>query len=131
MNEISGLIVSPIWREFMNVALEKFPAETFAAPPSTPDDIKPVLRGVWFDPIELVRQDLDENGDDRRRRDDDDTDLSLENAVAGAHDILYFVDKENPRGPQPANPQNDPQFALWEYPVSLWKASLMGEVKGN
>lgn len=40
-----------------------------------------------------------------------------------AHDILYYVDKNNPLGPIPPNPAADPQFINWELPVSLWAAS--------
>lgn len=36
------------------------------------------------------------------------------------HSILYWVDKNNPRGPVPSNPQNDPQFNNWEYGVRRW-----------
>jgi membrane peptidoglycan carboxypeptidase len=115
MSEISGLVVTPMWREFMDVALAKLPAESFPAPPSTPSDIKPVLRGIWFDPAELLQ---DPDGGIAG--------VNAQQAVLGAHSILYFVNKDDPRGPQPANPNNDPQFSLWEYPISLWKASLLG-----
>jgi len=40
--------------------------------------------------------------------------------TTGAHDILYWIDKNNPLGPPPVNPASDPQFAAWEYPVQLW-----------
>lgn len=33
------------------------------------------------------------------------------------HSILFYVDKENPLGPYPENPANDPQFRNWEYIV--------------
>lgn len=112
MNQISGLIVSPLWREFMDVALEKRERESFAAPRSTPEDIKPVLRGVWFDPASV----LDEPGGD----------ISMEHAISSAHSILHFVDRNNPRGPQPSNPARDSQYELWEWPVSVWKQNLMG-----
>lgn len=36
------------------------------------------------------------------------------------HSILYWVDKNNPRGPVPQNPSLDPQFNNWEYSVQLW-----------
>jgi penicillin-binding protein 1C len=114
MNEISGLIITPLWREFMDVALEKLPVKTFAKAPRTPDTIKPVLRGIWFDPSELVVDDP-EGG----------VDIDIEQAVLGAHSILYFVDKDDPLGPRPVH-QTDPQFPLWEYPISLWKARLIG-----
>jgi membrane carboxypeptidase/penicillin-binding protein len=117
MNEISGIIVAPIWRAFMDVALTTFPKGEFNKPPRTPDDIKPILRGIWFDPGALVLQD------------EDDTEnmptLSLENTIATAHDILYYVTKNDPRGPVPENPESDPQFSLWEYPVSVWKSELL------
>lgn len=114
MNEISGLIITPLWREFMDVALAKIPVETFANAPRTPDSIKPVLRGVWFDPSELVIDDPEGGGR-----------LDVEQAVLGAHSILYFVNKDDPRGASPTD-QRDPQFPLWEYPVSLWKARILG-----
>jgi 1A family penicillin-binding protein len=119
MNEISGLIITPLWREFMDAALAKIPEKTFATPPRTPDDIKPVLRGIWFDPAELVT-DSESGG----------ATLEVTQAVLGAHSILYFVNKDDPRGPAPTN-QTDPQFPLWEYPVSLWKAGLIGSVQNQ
>jgi 1A family penicillin-binding protein len=36
------------------------------------------------------------------------------------HDILYWVDKNNPLGPQPGNPSDDSQYYNWEYPVQKW-----------
>lgn len=38
------------------------------------------------------------------------------------HDILYYVDKNNPLGPIRENPGVDPQFINWELPVNLWAA---------
>lgn len=37
-----------------------------------------------------------------------------------AHSILYFVDKDDPRGPVPSNPASDSQFNNWEYGVRRW-----------
>ncbi len=39
------------------------------------------------------------------------------------HSILYWVDKDNPRGPIPSNPANDSQFNHWEYAVKRWASS--------
>ena len=36
------------------------------------------------------------------------------------HDILYYVDKNNPTGPMPRNPASDSQFNNWEEPVKIW-----------
>lgn len=40
---------------------------------------------------------------------------------AEPHSILYYVDKDNPRGPQPSSPWNDPQFNNWEYGVTSFR----------
>lgn len=36
------------------------------------------------------------------------------------HSILYYVDRKNPKGPQPGNPADDPQFNNWEPGVLAW-----------
>lgn len=38
------------------------------------------------------------------------------------HSILYFVNKDDPRGPSPEHPEDDPQFATWEQSVATWAA---------
>lgn len=116
MSEISGLVVTPLWRAFMDEALKKVEPKSFAQAPRTPDTAKPVLRGVWFDLSGFASADV--NGLTS-------SSMNLLNAVAGAHSILYFVDKSDPGGPQPSNPNDDPQFPLWEYPVSIWKQQML------
>jgi membrane peptidoglycan carboxypeptidase len=124
MSEISGLIVTPLWREFMDVALPTLETKSFTEPTPTPDTIKPVLRGVWFDAGALVTDTITDSEGTRVP-----APITVENAVVGAHSILYFLDKNDPLGPQPSYP-TDAQFPLWEYPVTLWKNALMG-VQGN
>jgi len=36
------------------------------------------------------------------------------------HSILYFINKRDPRGAAPSNPEQDPQFASWESAVQRW-----------
>ncbi len=36
------------------------------------------------------------------------------------HTILYYVDKDDPTGPDPSNPASDPQFSHWETGVINW-----------
>ncbi len=36
------------------------------------------------------------------------------------HNLLYYIDKKDPRGPQPLQPENDSQFKNWEDPVLQW-----------
>ena len=87
VKEIAGYIVAPMWREFMLVALAKYPKEFFNEPPAIPDSVQPALRGVFPG-----------NG-------------------LPVHSLLYWTNKENPLGGVPSNPASDPQFGHWEYPI--------------
>ncbi|KKS78531.1 MAG: hypothetical protein UV53_C0034G0001, partial [Candidatus Azambacteria bacterium GW2011_GWE1_42_9] len=87
--KVSGLVVAPLWHEYMEQVLPQFSIEIFAPPP--PEDLselKPILRGDW--------------------------------STGGVHSTLYWIDKDNPRGPIPQDPSTDPQFQNWEYGVKLW-----------
>lgn len=44
----------------------------------------------------------------------------LSGQTGGNHSILYWVNKNDPRGPIPSNPDSDPQFRYWEYGVNQW-----------
>lgn len=112
--KVSGLIVAPMWRAFMDEVLKEFPDEKFTAPQKEDSyDLKPVLRGKWQGGISNITQNtiIDPN--------------TPYNAIqevlsGGVHSILYWVDKDNPRGPVPQIPSLDPQFDRWEYGVRLW-----------
>ena len=94
VRKVSGFIVGPMWHEFMAYALGTLPNQSFTRTEYDGSALKPVLRGVWQIP-----------GTDGR-----------------VHDILYWVNKDDPTGPPPANPAGDPQFALWDLPVQNWAA---------
>ena len=123
MNEISGLIISPLWRAFMDKALAKVENESFAEPAAIPSDIKPVLRsnGYFVDTTSLLSE-LD-----------GDTDAEgLLNAIyQNTHSILHYVNKDDPRGPYPNNPASDGQYNLWEYGVSVWKGGQFSNMVGS
>lgn len=40
------------------------------------------------------------------------------------HSILYYVKRDDPLGPLPQNPYNDPQFIYWENSVQNWVMTL-------
>ncbi len=107
---LSGLIATPLWREFMDVALAKVEKQNFSEPKATDQNIKAVLRGEIFDPTALLSTIQSEG-----------VTLNLESVASGVHSILQFVNKDDPRGPYPTNPWSDSQYSNWEYPVQLWK----------
>jgi len=101
---VAGFIVAPMWNAFMQEALKKYPEESFKPPVyDYNENLKPVLRGEW------------------RGGEYVSTDTPGQVSI-NIHSILYWVDKNNPRGPRPENPANDPQFRYWEYPVQIWAA---------
>lgn len=104
MKELSGLIITPLWRAFMDVALKDLPNETFSEPTMSTTD-KPILKGIW----------LDTNTSD----------------TTGIHSILYYVDKNDPTGPPPSNPESDPQYQYWEYGVQNWIKTLLNPEPGT
>jgi hypothetical protein len=53
------------------------------------------------------------------------SDLNLKPILSGKiegeqHTILYWLNKEDPRGPKPDDPSRDPQYINWEYGVQRW-----------
>jgi penicillin-binding protein 1C len=114
--KIAGFIVAPMWRALMDQILPEFPVQNFNKP--QPDDsymLKPVLRGKWQGGISSITQ--NPNADPNVPYNSVSETLS-----GGVHSILYWVDKDDPLGPPPADPNADPQFKSWEYGVRLWAA---------
>ncbi|MBX4192164.1 PBP1A family penicillin-binding protein [Candidatus Parcubacteria bacterium] len=89
--KVSGLIVGPMWAQSMQYALTRVPYASFSRAEPTPTD-KPILNGDW----------------------------SQLGSDGNIHEILYWVDKDNPLGPAPLNPASDPQLRLWDPPVNAW-----------
>lgn len=117
MNSLSGLIATPMWRSFMDIALPKFPDEHFPQPKAPDPNLKPILRGELVDTSSLIQQ--VQNGS---------TTLDLAGIASNIHCILYYVNKSDPTGPAPSNPASDPQFKNWEYAVQQWKAATYANI---
>lgn len=95
IKKTSGMIIAPLWRAFMDVAIQKYSSSTpFKRPEPIDPGLKPALRGIWQG--------------------------ASENSSTDVHTILYWVDKNDPIGAPPSNPQNDSQFNLWEKPIRDW-----------
>lgn len=110
--KVSGLIVAPMWREFMDEVLKVTPQENFIKPQKDDSyELKPVLRGKWQGGISNVST----NGN---------ADIpynSVQEVISGGvHSILFWLDKNNPRSNSEVIPESDPQFERWEYPIRLW-----------
>lgn len=92
MQKQAGSILAalPIWNSFINKTLNYFPVEFFNDTEKENENINKAML----------------NGDYMNNN--------------NIHNILYYVDKNNPLGDIPINPENDSQFKNWEIPVQNW-----------
>ncbi len=91
VQKVAGYVIAPMWRAYMNEALKYVEHEKFVEPDPIPyDTLQPVLNGDWS------------------------------NGNKGPHSILAYINKDDPRGPAPANPNADSQFGHWEYGIQAW-----------
>ncbi len=107
-------IAAPIWQEFMKRALAETPVQQFTAPAPTNAN-KPVLLGKSFE----VKIKVDK-ASGKRATEFTPPGLIEERTYREAHNILWYLDKDDPRGPTPSDPTQDPQFWLWENAVQSW-----------
>ena len=110
-----SVVAAPIWHDYMKRVLGDTQIEEFRKP-EIPKTNKPILDG--------------EAGAATTVKIDKTTGLLAteftppdsieEKTFFEPHSILYFVDKDNPLSEPPQNPENDPQFILWESRVLAW-----------
>jgi membrane carboxypeptidase/penicillin-binding protein PbpC len=113
-----SIVAAPIWQEYMKMAT-RGPVEAFHTPPPNSAD-KPILQGkIGADVITKI---------------DKYTGLIIpdsclttyppefieEKKFGEVHNILYYINKDNPGGPPPSDPTSDPQYNNWEEPVKRW-----------
>ncbi|MES3006122.1 MAG: penicillin-binding protein [Patescibacteria group bacterium] len=97
VQKASATIVAPMWKQFMNYAIENLPDEEFARPEPTDPDLKPFLRGVWQGPGTEV------------------------------HSELYWINKNDIVGDRPSNPAQDGLFRNFEFGVNGWAGTAQGQ----
>lgn len=99
VKKVAGYVIAPMWRTYMDQVLKYVAHEKFTPPDPLPlETLQPVLKGDWS------------------------------NGGKGAHTILTYINRNDPRGASPSFPQGDPQYQNWEYGVQSWvsKNSING-----
>jgi membrane peptidoglycan carboxypeptidase len=110
-----SIVAAPVWHDYMKRVLGDTPIENFREYAQEHAG-KPVLDGnisgetkVKIDKASgFLATDLTPK------------DYVVEKTYKQHHSILYYVDKDDPRGNYPKSPQDDPQFSLWEGAVAEW-----------
>lgn len=118
--KVAGFIVAPMWHEFMASALKSIPERGFE-PPTTIDTntLKPVLQGIWQGGLVYAIDSI--TGKLATEYTPDET--RKNKVIQSVHSILHWIDRGDVGGPTPSNPNNDYQYASWEYAVRQWAAS--------
>jgi len=116
----SAIISAPLWNEFMRYYLYGKPLEYFSKPNEINKDLKPVFRGYWQGSQNYFIDSISK----KLATEYTPNELREEKIITKVHSILHWVDKSNPLGPIPENPEIDLQYRLWEPPVRNWAASL-------
>jgi len=101
----SILLATPIWHYFAQKFLKDKPKEKFH-PPKINYPNKPMLNGSLVGIYKMNNKYLPQ-----------------------IHNILWYVDKNNPLGAPPKNPEDDPQFKNWEKPVLDWLKKIKINLK--
>lgn len=118
VKKTSGTIIAPLWRAFMEEVLPLLPEEEFE-PPVIPNDLeklKPVIRGVWLGGESFLVDTIS----GKRATSFTPKETLEEKVITDVRSILYWVNKNDPLGARPEEPEKDPQFRNWEFPIRQW-----------
>jgi 1A family penicillin-binding protein len=113
---VAGLIVAPLWRQLMDVALATTTPNDFIKPQPIDPTIKPILRGLWQGNDTYFIDKIS----GKLATDLTPPETKEEVSIPNVHSILYWVDKNDPLGLVPFDPTIDSQFNSWEYGVQTW-----------
>ncbi len=107
-------LAGTIWNKFMREALKNTPPELFPTPPPN-DAEKPVLKGGIGGIVLNINSETGKIASPTTPES-----LITQRSYLPPHDILHYVDKNDPRGPAPAFPADDPQYENWEASLQDW-----------
>ncbi|MFZ2192654.1 MAG: PBP1A family penicillin-binding protein [Candidatus Moraniibacteriota bacterium] len=113
-------VAAPIWRSFMDQVLLNYTVEQF--PKYEPEETgKDVLDGKLEMKKELKVCKIPGTKNDYCLASSACPDDEVEKKkFSDSHSILYYVNKDDPRGEDPKNPEKDPQFKNWEKAIEKW-----------
>jgi len=121
-----SIIAAPIWNYFMGESLKDTAPENFTAPEEIITG-KPILDGQETAETKIKIDTI--SGKLATQYTPDSTIKEI--AIKEIHNILYYLDKNDPRGNKPKNPEADPQFKNWEEAVQRWAQEQGFDSTGN
>lgn len=105
-----------VWNYFMRESLKGTPVEKFPTPPANKNS-KPILNGGAGGVTAMVNKYTN-----RLATSSTPEGYIVNRTYLIPHDILHYVDKDNPQGEVPKNPKIDPMYDSWEKGLQSWIA---------
>lgn len=121
-----SIIAAPIWNYFMRESLKDTAPENFTAPEEIVTG-KPVLDGEQT--AETIIK-IDTMSNKLATQYTPESTIKEMN-IKEMHSILYYINKDDPRGDKPKNPEDDPQFKSWEDGIINWAKNQNFELNQN
>lgn len=109
-----SIVAAPIWQSFMKRAVASMPVEQFTKPAPT-DTTKPELIGTAYKTTVNI-----DSVSGKLATEYTPPELIQQLPVYEAHNELWYIDKDDPRGASPYGQSSDPQFRNWESAVQDW-----------
>ncbi len=109
-------VAAPIWNSYMRKTLEGTPVEYFKEPSGLNEKLHPILRGEMLGQVEL---EIDRASGKLATPLTPDS-FKENKLFSQDHSILHYINKNNPAGPAPENPGNDPMYKSWEAGIQRW-----------
>lgn len=110
-----GVVAAPIWQSFLNKYLANKEVKAFTKP-SIVNIEKPMIGGFMEGGDSVAIDKFSEKLA---------TEFTPEEAIINkkfleVHNILHYVDRNDPTGPAPKNPGDNYQYSSWEEPIIKW-----------
>ncbi len=109
-----GVVAAPIWNQYMQRVLGNTPSENF----NTPEEEK-TGKAILDGEVSGVTLKIDK-ASGLLANENTPPELIEEKTFNQPHSILYYVNKDDPRGQEPGEKNQDEQFQIWENAIKKW-----------
>lgn len=106
----------PAWRSFMDIALKDKPASQFGAYSSPDEKLPPVIRGSWWGGESFFTDSIS----GKLATSFTPPETKKEHVIINPHNILYWVNKDNPIDSRVGVGISDGQYKNWEASFQSW-----------
>ena len=107
-------VAAPIWQNIIAEAVKNLPPENFITPEYQAPN-KPMVGGDAYGIKVKINKISNLIASDTTP-----TELIEEKTFKQVHNILHYVNKDDPTGSAPENPDDDPYYQPWEEAVQIW-----------